>query len=171
VESEIATDKVKSRTALFAVIATLATTTSAAVPPEVPEVRTSQVYSPFDFSFGDGGERILETGSVAQIGYFPNQDLVYPLAPTGTSKTGDLTTFTNKIMNQSAGILLIDSHGGIRNISVEAYANSQAAFAAFSAYTNPQTGIVQPGEIVVAPTSDGYYAIAVTCRIFESGSS
>jgi hypothetical protein len=53
---------------MFALISG-ATVTFAEVPPEIPSSRTSQIFSPFFFGFGDDGESVFTSQGPHCLGY------------------------------------------------------------------------------------------------------
>lgn len=142
---------------------------AAAVTPEIPVKRTTQVYSPFQFSFGDSGETIFEnSGSVGLLGY-TSIKRVYDYEPTATAHTGDLRSFMNFIQTP-AGVLFLVSHGNVDNIMVEAYPPTPEGFA--QATTTIQgyldDNVVASEDIGWSQVSDGkqYYGISVTADFF-----
>ena|GEM_PF-2193313 len=138
---------------------------SASVPPEVPGQRTSRIFSPFYFTFGDMGESIFDVGgALNQQGYFLARKFVDGAAPTITNPTGGLDNFM-QILAAPTGVLLMASHGGTENIMVEAYPDTDegrlAALAAIQAYITD--GTVNSDEIGLYRVSEGvqYWGISV----------
>jgi hypothetical protein len=95
----------------------------ASVPPEIPQERTMQIYSPFYESFGESGENIfLNNGSVSNLRYLPTDAgiNIYNYEPSSIEHVGDLQKFIT-LMETPAGITFLSTHGMPERFVVEGY--------------------------------------------------
>lgn len=134
---------------------------TAAVPPEVPQYRKSEIFLPFEFAapVGDSyGGDVLSAGGPDCLEYGRLFDLRQS-APPSTTKPADtnLERFW-EILRSSAGILYAVGHANTTVFTVEPYEDSMAGR---TAAINAANGYVQNGwgygsEISYGQTSDGW---------------
>ena len=91
----------------------------AAVPPEMPQLRASQIFSPFYFEIGDNGEDVVRYGGPKLQGYSVSP-FIQTSMPTEFRPTVNFDTFMNLVRNPS-GVLFIAGHGWSDKLCVEAY--------------------------------------------------
>jgi hypothetical protein len=131
---------------------------SALTPPEIPDNRNVNLYSPLQFSFGDSGESIFQAGgSVSNLAYTLNQSYIYSSAPTDTDHVGDLGKFTTDVLGTPSGILFWASHGGTNNVMVEVYPADDLGMAQSTAAVNSYT----TGPLAFGSNSEIFYCYVV----------
>ncbi|MBI5622279.1 MAG: hypothetical protein HY924_00725, partial [Elusimicrobia bacterium] len=152
-------NKIGRRKGLFVLVLTglLAGSASGSVPPEIPELRTSEIFSPYFFSIGDNGSSEIQYGGPLQQGYWVTQSLVQTAEPTTSRPAVGLQQFI-QLLESPAGILFFETHGWTNNMLVEAYSDEASALGAMQQYI--QSGTVQADEVIYK--SYDRYAIAVT---------
>ena len=96
----------------------------ATVPPEVPEQKTIQIFSPFYFDIKDNGEEVFLEGGPKLRGYKVLSPKIQRDAPTTERPAVNLETFL-ELLKQPAGIMMIGTHGEPTRLSVEAYAGGK----------------------------------------------
>jgi len=99
----------------------------AAVPPEIPEQKTIQIFSPFYFDIKDNGESVFVKGGPNLLGYEVIAPEIQTDAPTTERPAVNLETFL-ELLKQSAGIMMIGTHGWDNKICAEAYEYTDSGY-------------------------------------------
>jgi len=92
---------------------------------EVPESRTIYIYAPFYFDFGDQGEEILDKLVRKYHNYKLYDRHIEKNEPKPSPQNTSLFKFISQLKSvvSPCGIVLIDSHGDIGWLAVEAYSD------------------------------------------------
>ena len=137
------------------------------VPPEVPTSRTSQIFSPFFFSFHDDGEGVFTSAGPHCLDYAVINDLRQNVAPVdGVSAQAGLEGLAAEL-NTTTGLQFFSSHGSTApSLGVEAFSTDDVALAdavaQLDAYQhNGQPWAPSGTEASIRVTPDGYYDISV----------